>query len=135
MAHEFWMFVPLWIESDDKCFAAIDADNCDKEWDEVRKLCPDVKEIVSLGKCGMASGLWLVPSAKARGMEDLKAGDEVVVRTTWMSTRDNVECKVERFTKTGKIRLSDGRMFNKVGAKVEPGWGMFVLFKKGSEPR
>ena len=30
MEFEFGMFVPLWIESEDGCFAAIDADNCDK---------------------------------------------------------------------------------------------------------
>ena len=83
----------------------------------------------------MGDGVWIVPSAKDRGMEDLKAGDTVVVRTTWMSTRDNVECKVDRITKGRKIRLDDGRLFNEVGAKREPGWGLFVLFKKGVEPK
>ena len=55
-----------------------------------------------MGKCDMGSGLWLVPSAKDRGMEDLKAGDEVVVKTTWWNTKDSVERRVERITKTGR---------------------------------
>jgi len=132
---KFGVLVPLWPGSSDGLFAAIDVDNRDEAWDEVRLLYPDAKEIVDLGRCDMGSGLWVIPSAKCRGMDDLKEGDAVIVRTSWMSTGDNAERKVERITKVGKIRLDDGRLFNSVGTRQEPGWGLLVLFKKGAEPK
>lgn len=130
MMPEFGVLVPLWPGSSNESWDVVEADNCDEAWEKAKKLNSGVKEIVRLGECDMSSGLCVIPSAKDRGMEEIEAGDVVIVRTTWMSTRDGTECKVEKITKSGKIRLDDGRMFNAVGAKVEPGWGMFVLFKK-----
>lgn len=127
---EFGMLVPLWPGSSSESWNVVEADNCDEAWKKAKKLNPGVKEIVRLGECDMSDGLCVIPSAKDRGMEEIEVGDVVVVRTSWMSTRDKTECKVKNITKSGKIRLDDGRMFNAVGAKAEPGWGIFVLFKK-----
>ena len=68
-----------------------------------------------------------------RGIPDLKPGDEVLQKTTWMSSRDNNIHKVLRITKTGKIRLEDGRLFSREGTRKEPGWGTFILFKRNNK--
>jgi len=78
-------------------------------------------------------GLTIVPSAIARGMDEIEVGDKVRRRTTWGSDRDNTIHEVMRITKAGKIRLDNGQLFSMSGCKVEKGWGSFVLFrlKKG----
>lgn len=75
------------------------------------------------------AGLVIVPSSVARGMDKIRSGDGVLVRTTWGSSRDNTVSTVERITKAGKIRLADGRLFSQAGFKKESGWGYFVLFR------
>jgi len=72
-----------------------------------------------------------VASAIARGMDKIEVGDRVLRRTTWGSDRDNTVHKVERITKSGKIRLDNGQLFSMSGCKVEKGWGNFVLFRLG----
>lgn len=78
------------------------------------------------------SGLMVVPSASARGMEELRSGDVVRRRTTWGSSRDDTVHTVARVTKAGKIRLDNGQLFSQAGFKKEAGWGKFVLFRMGA---
>lgn len=75
------------------------------------------------------AGLMAVASAIARGMDKIEVGDRVLRSTTWGSDRDNTVHKVERITKSGKIRLDNGQLFSMSGCKVEKGWGNFVLFR------
>lgn len=131
----FGMLVPLWPGSRNVSWHVIEADNCDEAWKKAKTLNPAVEEIVNLRRCDMGNGLLFVLPTKNRGIEGLKKGDEVVVRTTWMSDRDNVVSKVARITESGKIRLEDGRLFNADGIRIEPGWGRFVLYRKGVEPK
>jgi tartrate dehydratase beta subunit/fumarate hydratase class I family protein len=66
----------------------------------------------------------------ARGISDLKVGDEVLLRTTWMSSRDKTHHKVAKITKTGKIRLDNNKLYNSIGIRREPGWGLMILIKE-----
>lgn len=60
---------------------------------------------------------------------ELKVGDSVIQKTSWMSSRNELSFTVKRITRTGKIRLSDGRLFSKEGIRREPGWGHMFLEK------
>jgi len=57
----------------------------------------------------------------------LKEGDEVVLRTSWMSTRNGATHKIKKITKTGRIRLENGVLFGSDAMRVERGWGLMVL--------
>lgn len=57
----------------------------------------------------------------------MKEGDKVIQKTSWMSTRNNLIFTVKRITKTGKIRLDDGRLFSKEGTRIEYGWGIMTI--------
>lgn len=57
----------------------------------------------------------------------MKEGDAVVQKTTWMSSRNGLVFTVKKITKTGKIRLNDGRLFSREGIRKEPGWGIMFL--------
>lgn len=51
-------------------------------------------------------------------------GDKVVLRTTWMSSRNRSIHTVKKITATGKIRLSNGLLFDPFGRRIERGgWG------------
>jgi hypothetical protein len=65
-----------------------------------------------------------------RGIIDIQPGEDLILRTTWGSTRDNVVHRVVNVTKTGKIRLDNGLLFSPDGIKKEPGWGLMLLCRK-----
>lgn len=57
----------------------------------------------------------------------MKEGDRVIQKTSWMSTRNGMIFTVKKITKTGKIRLDDGRLFSKEGIRKEYGWGIMTI--------
>ena len=63
----------------------------------------------------------------------MKEGDKVIQTTSWLSTRNGLIFTVKKITKTGKIRLSDGRLFSKDGIRREPFWGWMSLKKVKEE--
>ena len=56
-------------------------------------------------------------------MLKVAVGDEVVLRTTWKSSRNGSVHTVKKITTTGKIRLSNGLLFDPFGRRIERGWG------------
>lgn len=64
------------------------------------------------------------------GGTSMKEGDTVIQKTTWMSSRNGLVFTVKKITKTGKIRLNDGRLFSKDGYRKEPGWGNMFLVER-----
>jgi hypothetical protein len=54
-------------------------------------------------------------------------GGKVIQKTSWMSIRNGLEFVVKNITKTGRIRLDDGRLFSPRGARIERGWGIMTL--------
>lgn len=57
----------------------------------------------------------------------MKEGDKVIQKTSWLSTRNNLIFTVKKITKTGKIRLDDGRLFSNAGMRKERGWGIMTI--------
>jgi hypothetical protein len=63
----------------------------------------------------------------------MKEGDTVIQKTTWMSSRNGLSFTVKKITKSGKIRLNDGRLFSSEGIRKEPGWGLMILEPKACQ--
>ena len=57
----------------------------------------------------------------------MKVGDKIILRTSWMSSRDKTHHVIRNFTKQGKIRLDNGMLFNCEGKRLERGWGIMWL--------
>lgn len=62
----------------------------------------------------------------------MKPGDTVIVRTSWMSSRNNEKHIIKNITNTGKIRLDNGNLYHRTlycpnGERIERGWGFMWL--------
>lgn len=77
------------------------------------------------------AGYYLGMLASARIREEwaktLKEGDDVILRTSWMSTRNGTVHKIKKITKTGRIRIENGVLFGTDAMRVERGWGLMIL--------